>query len=68
MYCPQGRLSTFLLSLILLCNVTTAQETDAFAPLQKQFEQTQQAALKQYCLSCHSAAEKQGELDLEQFQ
>lgn len=35
--------------------------------LQADYEESQAAALKKYCLGCHSAAEKQGELDLEQF-
>ena len=38
-----------------------------FAPLQAQYEKSQAAVLQKYCLKCHSAAEKQGELDLEQF-
>ncbi|MBC7966941.1 MAG: DUF1587 domain-containing protein, partial [Fuerstia sp.] len=38
-----------------------------FAPLQGEYEESQAAVLQKYCLKCHSAAEKQGELDLEQF-
>ena len=44
-----------------------AQEIQSFESLQAQFEKTQQTVLNKYCLSCHSAAENQGELDLEQF-
>ncbi len=47
--------------------VTQAQTADVFAPLQAEYQKSQSAALKKYCLSCHSAAEKEGELDLEQF-
>ena len=51
-----------------LCSVmASGQQNDEFAKLQSQYESQQQAALKKYCLNCHSAAEKQGELDLEQF-
>ncbi len=53
---------------ISLCSVmASGQQNDEFAKLQSQYESQQQAALKKYCLNCHSAAEKQGELDLEQF-
>jgi hypothetical protein len=38
-----------------------------FADFQTEFETTQAALLQKYCLDCHSAAEKQGELDLERF-
>ncbi len=48
-------------------NHAGAQPQDDFTPLQTQYESAQKSALKKYCLSCHSAAEKQGELDLEQF-
>ena len=44
-----------------------AQDTDAFAPLQAEYEKAQSGALKKYCLSCHSSADPQGELDLERF-
>ncbi len=43
-----------------------SSESD-FAPLQAQYEKSQAAVLQMYCLKCHAAAEKQGELDLEQF-
>lgn len=46
---------------------THAQRPDTFSDLQAQYKKTQQAALQRYCLECHSADEKQGELDLEQF-
>jgi hypothetical protein len=60
--------SDFAFLAILLCSiVASGQQTDEFAKLQSQFESQQHAVLKKYCLNCHSAAEKQGELDLEQF-
>ena len=43
-----------------------SSESD-FAPLQTEYEKSQAAVLQKYCQGCHSAAEKQGELDLEQF-
>lgn len=61
-------LSAFIATLMLASfPVAEAQEQDVFAPLQLQYETTQQAMLKKFCLDCHSTAEKQGELDLEQF-
>ncbi|WP_339728353.1 DUF1592 domain-containing protein [uncultured Gimesia sp.] len=39
-----------------------------FASLQTQFQTRQQAVLQKYCNQCHSASEKQGELDLARFQ
>jgi hypothetical protein len=64
-------LSSVLPSVLLISTLGSApveaQSQDSFATLQAQYEKTQQAALKKYCLTCHSAAEKQGELDLEEF-
>ena len=58
--------SSFLLA---LSGGLRAQDTGGsdFAPLQAQYEKSQAAVLQKYCLKCHSTAEKQGELDLEQF-
>ncbi len=60
-----------LASSFLLASRTGLQAQDSsdseFAPLQAQYEKSQAAVLQKYCLGCHSAAEKQGELDLEQF-
>jgi hypothetical protein len=44
-----------------------AQQTSDFKPLQQQFTAVQQPALQKYCLTCHSTAEQQGDLDLERF-
>ncbi len=44
-----------------------SQDTHAFASLQATYDRSQSASLKKYCVSCHSAAEQQGELDLERF-
>ncbi len=63
--------AAFTLSAAVRVTSTTAQQpkpkADEFATLQTQYEQTHKAMLQKYCLTCHSAAEKQGELDLEQF-
>ena len=40
---------------------------DSILPRCRQHEKTQAGSLQKYCLDCHSAAEKQGELDLERF-
>ena len=55
------------LTLTLLAPAASAQSPD-FTALQQQFAATQQPALKKYCLTCHSTAEQQGDLDLERFQ
>lgn len=59
------------LSIAISVTSTIAQQpnpgADEFAVLQAEYEQTHKALLQTYCLTCHSAAEKQGELDLEQF-
>ncbi len=60
----------FLLICVLACacsQTLSAQTPDPFTPLQATFAKQQQAVLKKYCLNCHNTAEKQGELDLEQF-
>jgi len=60
----------FLISmLVCYSSELLAQDSNdpAFANLQKEFETTQAGLLQKYCLDCHSAADKQGELDLEQF-
>ena len=45
---------------------TIADET-SFPRLQEEYQRTTHSLLKRYCIDCHSAADKQGELDLEQF-
>ena len=63
------RSSLFVLALFFNpLNFLFAQSADDFAPLQSQYEKTQATLLKKYCLDCHSADQKQGELDLSQFQ
>ena len=70
------KISMRLLSLVsaaviaaIVCRPSTtfAQKADAFAPLQAEYEKSQATLLKKYCLDCHSADQKQGELDLSQF-
>ena len=58
--------SSFLLALSGGLRAQDSGGSD-FAPLQAQYEKSQAAVLQKYCLKCHSTAEKQGELDLEQF-
>lgn len=57
-----------ILSQSACIGIAVAQNPDAFAALQSEFETTQRPLLRKYCIGCHSAADKQGELDLEQFQ
>ncbi len=58
--------STF--GLLFMPAILCAHDDSAeFSRLQTEYEKAQAATLKTYCLGCHSAAEKQGELDLEQF-
>lgn len=49
--------------------ISDAQDSDVatFQKLQAEYESSHAALMHTYCLGCHSAAEKQGELDLEQF-
>ncbi|MCA9011555.1 MAG: DUF1587 domain-containing protein, partial [Planctomycetaceae bacterium] len=67
---PVQFLPPFLIT-ILLCSPSAFSGEDSsdttFAVLQKEFETTQAGLLQKYCLECHSAARKQGELDLERF-
>ena len=54
--------------LLFIPAILCAQNDPAeFSRLQTEYEKAQATALKSYCLGCHSTAEKQGELDLEQF-
>jgi len=55
--------------LVCYSSALLAQDSNdtMFADFQKEFETTQAGLLQKYCLDCHSAAEKQGELDLERF-
>ena len=65
---PRSLILIIAIPALSLCSVAaSAQQNGEFAKVQSQYESHQQAALKKYCLNCHSAAEKQGELDLEQF-
>ena len=67
----QSPIYLLLASSFLLVSGRGLQAQDSgdsdFAPFQAQYEKSQAAVLQKYCLKCHSAAEKQGELDLEQF-
>ncbi len=63
-------LSLFRIVLTAIITLSTngfAQDIESFESLQAQFQTTQHPVLEKYCLSCHSAVENQGELDLEQF-
>ncbi|MFO1000070.1 MAG: DUF1592 domain-containing protein [Planctomycetaceae bacterium] len=66
-FLPIAIFHILFLSVSLCSAPARAQQNDEFAALQAQYESRHQAALKKYCLNCHSAVEKQGELDLEQF-
>jgi len=54
-----------LLLLLILSFVTSTTVADD-AAIQKGFEEVS-PVLKEYCLGCHSTAEKEGELDLQRF-
>ena len=56
-----------ILSFSGFSRIAESQNADAFAPLQAEYEKAQSGTLKKYCLSCHSSADPQGELDLERF-
>lgn len=58
--------STFCL-LSLPASLCAQDNSTEFSRLQSEYENVQAKVLKTYCLGCHSTAEKQGELDLEQF-
>ena len=60
----------FVTALLFSRPLLWAQDTDVatFGTLQSEYESSQAALLQKYCLGCHSAAERQGELDLERFQ
>lgn len=61
-------INSFVFLTISVCSVMASdQQSDDFARLQSEYESQQKAVLTKYCLNCHSSAEKQGELDLEQF-
>ena len=65
--------STFCLLFMsaILCGKDKSAESSnlraEFLKLQDEYEKIQATALRTHCLGCHSTAEKQGELDLEQF-
>lgn len=66
-----NRSARILLSCLLLFGATTtARAADgpaSFDQLRGEYSQQTHALLKQYCLECHSAEDKQGELDLARF-
>ena len=53
--------------LFVLESDSFGQSNLSFDSLQDQFQSTHQSLLKKYCITCHSAAENQGELDLEPY-
>ena len=60
--------STILLfATVCVTHTAIAQQSASFDALQRDWETTYQSSLNRYCVGCHSAAENQGELDLEQF-
>jgi hypothetical protein len=67
---PLFRLLAAGLVLFAACRLDAQQATDAgteMRRLQDAFSSTHQGVIRTYCVTCHSAAEKQGELDLERF-
>ena len=52
---------------LLFCLATSQATADEFTSLGSDFTTRVHPVLKAYCLDCHSAADKQGELDLERF-
>ena len=67
---PVNFLPQFWISmLVCYSSALFAQDSNdiTFADFEKEFKKTQAGLLQKYCLGCHSTAEKQGELDLEQF-
>ena len=60
--------SRLLLVALLACGpLLVAQEQRVDQALDRQYPQTIQPLLKQYCLNCHSTKAKKGELDLQRF-
>ena len=53
-------------SACVFVNLLPAQES-AFPQLEQRYRADLSPAIKQYCLPCHSAEKREGELDLEQF-
>jgi len=57
-----------LVGLVLVrCAIATDLEPTPFAGLEAEFEAVVRPQLVNFCLSCHSTVESQGDLDLEQF-
>ncbi len=65
----KGRAAACLFGLVLLAGpaAVTAAEPESFESLAAEYQREIQPLTKQFCLRCHSAAEKEGELDLERF-
>lgn len=54
-------------SILLGVDPSFGQTPEKFSQLADQYQQQIHPLLKTYCIDCHSTADKQGELDLEQF-
>lgn len=64
----RGLVSCLLVvSVLLTASSVCAEDTSSFQALSTQYDHTIAPLLKSYCNDCHSTADKQGELDLEQF-
>lgn len=64
---PHSILSVVWRAMVVVVSIRGGVSADEFARLQQEFEATHSSLLQKYCLDCHSAAEPQGELDLERF-
>lgn len=68
-----GRTQSVFLPLLAVVWFTGSAAADddaqqpAFARLAKEYSQTAQPLLRQFCLGCHSTEKQEGELDLERF-
>lgn len=62
-------LALFVPALLFTSTISASDDSHEsnFVKLQSEYEASQKVLIKKYCLGCHSAAEKQGELDLERF-
>ncbi|HEX5106515.1 MAG TPA: DUF1587 domain-containing protein, partial [Pirellulaceae bacterium] len=60
-------IGTVLLLAAWLPAAVCAADGDSFAEIERDFAARAQPLVKTFCLDCHSAAAKEGELDLERF-
>ncbi len=61
------RLAFACLSLAVSSSVATAAEPAGFQEIAKEYDSQTKGLLKQFCVTCHSTAKQEGELDLERF-